>query len=103
MGLDVCLSDAGGNVARRVIDSGGHLAGLAVDWSAAGNTCCLRQLDPYGDAVFQGAQLRRLCDELQQVHSAGMSAACCACLDEVRALVSAACGQAGAVVRFQGD
>lgn len=103
MGLDVCRLDGRGRVVQRVTDAGDHLAGLAEGWLAAGNTRCLKLLDPYSDVTFQGPLLARLRDELEGVPMEPLSDRSRACLGAVLALVVAACGEPDARVLFQGD
>jgi len=66
-------------------------------------TCCLRFLDPYGDAVFNQAQLPVLLDELRALRGRLHDAELVSVLDAVIAFVRRAEGQIHTYVRFVGD
>jgi hypothetical protein len=64
MGINVVWKTESGDEVGRVDDPGmilSHL-GEALD---AGSTTCLRFIDPYGDAIFNQAQLPTLIRELE--------------------------------------
>jgi hypothetical protein len=66
-------------------------------------TCCLRFLDPYGDAVFNQAQLPVLLDELRQLRGQLRDEAQALVVDDLCAFIERALDQTHTYVRFLGD
>jgi hypothetical protein len=66
-------------------------------------TCCLRFVDPYGDAVFNQAQIPVLLDELRALRGGLRDPGLRSVLDEVLAVVQRAQDRVHTYVRFVGD
>ena len=67
------------------------------------STICVRFIDPYGDAVFNQAQLPALAQELRGMLEVAAGGEARAHLEAVIQLVEAAEGQVHTYVRFVGD
>lgn len=111
MGIDVRWIDEFGNPMQEVLDaldpSGGQgvLSNLMVEWKwpPMSSTICLRFIDPYGDAVFNRAQLPILIDELRAVLRDEQDPRTRAHLEEVIALAARAAGEVHTYLKFIGD
>src|SRR5215208_3875004 len=66
-------------------------------------TCCLRFIDPYGDALFNQAQLPVLLAELRALGGRLREPGLAPVLRELLAFVQPAAGQVHVYVRFIGD
>ena len=66
-------------------------------------TCCLRFIDPYGDTVFNQAQIPVLLEELQDLRNREPDTELASVLLEVSAFVERAVDQVHTYVRFVGD
>jgi hypothetical protein len=101
MGIDARWVDESGNSLQELLDardpSGaqGVLSNLMVEWTwpAMSSTVCLRFIDPYGDAVFNRAQLPILIDELRAVLRDEQHPRTRAHLEEVIGLAAQAAGE----------
>ena len=70
---------------------------------ATSGTCCLRFIDPYGDALFNQAQLPVLLDELVTYCAALPDGELAAVGTELIAFLQQAVDQVHVYVRFVGD
>jgi hypothetical protein len=101
MGIDVELQDEAGSTLAKVGDPGSVLKQALPDVDDA-SFACLRFIDPYGDAVFNGLQVKVLIDELQRVRPT-VSVEAQAFLDEVARLAHQASAEPHVYLKFIGD
>jgi hypothetical protein len=66
-------------------------------------TCCLRFIDPYGDTVFNQAQIPVLLSELRALGARAPRADVAALLDDLCAFIERAVDHVHTYVRFIGD
>ena len=84
-------------------DTWWHPASTAILVGDHPGTCCLRFIDPYGDAVFNQAQLPVLIDELRALRRSFQNDDHAAAIDELCTFIEAALDQVHTYVRFLGD
>jgi hypothetical protein len=68
MPIDVRLEDERGN-AMTTLDSSSWLTNWMLSCADLDRTVCLRFIDPYGDTLFNGSQMRVLAEELAALES----------------------------------
>lgn len=87
-----------------MLDECGLLMAIALEeWQASADGICLRFVDPYGDAVFNQAQLPLLINELRASQAQQKSDERRTLLQRVGELVERADGQLHTYVKFIGD
>jgi len=101
--IDVNLIDEQGEALEQVIDSKSIVELLASDWAERLDSVCLRFVDPYGDAVFNRAQIPILLAELKESESEQSDQKIKAHLRDVIDLVERAQGQVHVYIEFSGD
>jgi len=66
MGIDVAMITERQEVIQQVFDPRQHLTSMALGaWRQMTSGCCVRFIDPFGDTVFNEAQLPELLSELE--------------------------------------
>jgi hypothetical protein len=103
MGIDCDVIDEHGIVQRSLPDPKGHLRFLALQWSGWRESVCVRFIDPYGDAVFNQAQIPKLLFELRKSSGSSMAHDVRAHLVRLIELVESAEDEVHTYVRFVGD
>ena len=104
MGIDVSWVDERHEPKQEVYDSRQLLARLATSrWPELSTSVCLRFVDPYGDAVFNQAQIPELLHELRGEIAECRDIEVRAQLEKVVRLVERAVKQAHTYIKFIGD
>lgn len=104
MGIDVAIVDENHEHGQQIDDPHQYLTQLAMDsWLKLEESICLRFIDPWGDTVFNQAQIPVLLAELEQAHAQETNPDIKAHLDRVFHLVSLAKGQVHTYIKFLGD
>lgn len=104
MGIDVNLIGEQREPEQQVVDSKNILAALASkNWIERSVTVCLRSNDPWGDTIFNQAQLPVLLAELNQIEQEQPDSAIKAHLRDVIRLVELANGRVHTYIEFSGD
>ena len=104
MGIEVATVTENQVVIRRVTDSHGVIARLAITrWPKLEQTVCLRFVERWADAVFNQTQIPELLSELRAEISASEEAQIKEHLHAVAALVETATDQTHVYVKFIGD
>ena len=103
MGIDVAWIDALGEIQQEVGDSHEVVSRLSFRWSKLTNTVCLRFVVPWGDAVFNQAQMAELLTELRSEAAGQASPQFREHLEKIIELVENASAHTHAYVKFIGD
>ena len=104
MGIDVVWTTESGERMREVLDPQGYLTDLSTwRWNMLGNTKCVQFIDPWGDTVFNQAQLPVLKEELAAELAESSEEEVRGHLEEVILLVGRALGETHTFIRFVGD
>ena len=104
MGIEVATVTEDHAVIRQVGDPTGLLTSLAMNrWAGLDDTVCLRFIDPWGDAVFNQAQIPELLQELRAEINVTENGQARAHLQVVAELVQTAVEQTHVYVKFIGD
>lgn len=80
-----------------------HVRSTAALVGEHARTCCLRFIDPYGNAVFNQAQIPVLLEELRALRNRESDTELAAVLGEVSEFIEHAADQVHTYVRFVGD
>ena len=84
-------------------DPWSHARSTAVLVGAHPGTCCLRFIDPYGDTVFNQAQIPVLLDELHALREREPHTERASVLAELAEFIQRAADRVHVYVRFVGD
>lgn len=104
MGIDANLVDELREIEEQVDDSAGVLSRFAQEgWPRQSDTVCLRFIDPWGDTVFNQAQLPILLAELRKLEREQSDELIKAHLGAVVRLVERAQGRVHMYIEFAGD
>jgi hypothetical protein len=104
MGIEVEWVDEDHNVIQEVSDSKQHVSALATrQWPCLQDTVCLRFIGPFGDCVFNQAQIPILLNELNRSAESLTDPETRAHVAQVCRLVATAMGQPHTYIKFVGD
>jgi hypothetical protein len=104
VGVDVSWVDERHEQKQFVADTGQWISRLALSrWPRLSNSVCLRFVDPFGDAVFNQAQVPALMDELRNEVQATVDSGTRAHLEKVIRLVEKSAGETHTYIKFIGD
>jgi hypothetical protein len=104
MGIDVAMVNESREPEQQVFDSRGFLGTLAMNlWAGMSSSVCLRFVDPWGDTVFNQAQIPVLLTELKQCQQNQTDQEIKDHLEKVIRLVSQAEGRSHTYIEFSGD
>lgn len=104
MGIDASWITESGETKQEVFDPRQQLTRLATSrWHRLANTKCLQFVDPWGDTVFNQAQIRHLLDELHIELSEAQEPEALAHLGKIVRLVERAVHQTHTYIKFAGD
>jgi hypothetical protein len=105
MGIEVAMTTERGEPIQQVFDAQQVLTALAMGpWQSMSSSVCVRFIDPWGDAVFNQAQLPYLLSELRQSMAAATDPRVREHLEEVCRLVEQAQNEGmHTYVKFIGD
>ena len=104
MGIDVSWVTEGRESKQQVFDPRQHLTKLANEsWCHQANSVCLRFIDPWGNTVFNQAQLPVLLAEFQGAVAQQVDAEVKAHLGKVIRLLEQASGRTHTYIEFTGD
>ena len=104
MGIDVALINERHKAKQAVHDPQMFLTTLAAkEWWQLNESVCLRFINPWGDTVFNQAQVPELLSELEHSAATKTDPETKAHLEQVCRLVAAAKGEAHTYVKFIGD
>ena len=104
MGVDVAWVDADHKPLQQVFDPKQNLTRLASSrWPTLSGTVCLRFIDPFGDAVFNQAQIPELVRELRQEILVVSDAQTRAHLETVVRLIEKSISKVHTYIKFIGD
>jgi hypothetical protein len=104
VGVDVSWVDERHEQKQFVSDSGQWITRLAISrWPKLTSSVCLRFVDPFGDAVFNQAQIPELVNELRGEVEESRDAGTRAHLEKVIRLVEKSVGETHTYIKFIGD
>lgn len=103
MGIDVAWIDELGEIKQEVGDSHEVVSRLSFRWSKLTETVCLRFVVPWGDAVFNQAQMGELLTELRSEAARQESPLFREHLEKIVELVEHASAFTHAYIKFIGD
>jgi uncharacterized protein YqfB (UPF0267 family) len=104
MGIDVSWVTENREPKQQVFDPRQLLTRLASDsWYDLPNSVCLRFIDPWGNTLFNQAQVPVLLAELQEAHAQQSDAELKAHLGKVIRLLEQANGRTHTYIQFTGD
>lgn len=103
MGIEVAWVNENHEPIQVVEDMQGHLKAFLTSDLPALPPTCLRFVDPWGDTVFNQAQIPVLLAELREVASASAQPELRAHLDKVVGLVQRSLEQMHTYIKFIGD
>ncbi len=103
MGIDAAWVDESGNAIQQVFDPRQHLTFLSTSTWHTREGCCVRFIDPWGNTLFNQAQLPVLLEELSSTHADEADLEARAHLEKVMRLVEKAIGRTHTYLRFVGD
>ncbi|HYS88819.1 MAG TPA: hypothetical protein VEN78_28015 [Bradyrhizobium sp.] len=104
MGIDVALVNERHEPTEEVYDPRQYLTSLATgQWPRLDGSVCLRFIDPWGDTVFNQAQIPVLLAELERSAASQTNAEIKAHLQKICRLVAKAKDQTHMYIKFTGD
>ena len=104
MGIDASWNTESGDSEQQVFDPRQCLTTLATNrWHTLKHTKCLQFIDPWGDAVFNQAQVPHLLEELRAETMEANEPEIKAHLKKVLHLVERAVDQTHTYIKFTGD
>ncbi len=104
MGIDTSWNTESGEPKQQVFDPRQCLTALATTrWHKLDNTKCLQFVDPWGDAVFNQAQIPHLLEELRAETREPNEPEVKVHLEKVLRLVERAVDQMHTYLKFNGD
>jgi hypothetical protein len=104
MGIDVAWVSETNQPKQEVFDPRMQLTRLVADrWHTLSSSVCLRFIDPFGDAVFNQAQIPELLRELEIEAGVTRDSETRAHLEKVVRLVGKSVGQTHTYIKFTGD
>jgi len=102
MGINIRLETENGEPIAEVVDPYGRTKALLPSYSDP-DSCCLRFVDRYGDAVFNQLQLPLLVSEVRRQHEKIQDRAIREHVEAILELLESAEGNVHTYVRFIGD
>ena len=103
MGIDLHWINERGEKIDALLDPGFVTQKIVEASCGFDRTVCLRFIDPYGDTVFNQAQIEVLIEEIRAISDSALDPAAREHKEEILQLASKARGQIHTYLRFFGD
>lgn len=103
MGIEVVLQDERGNSVEEIVHDPKGVIAASLPGLTDGSYCCVRFIDPYGDAVFNPRQARAMIEEWDRLRDSFLERDAEVLWENIRKLIVRCSEEPHTYLKFVGD